>query len=178
MANYNSQSPHPSDTISKMFPTSHRGSHCYGKSWAKIKVVQRSSQASVETWWSRTSLKGLIYLPVPYFITFLVLPLPVLPKPPATGQDNERLLSEEMRQGMWKKINKEKKGLFSLGSRLKMEHISTFDSKQNSTCVNELSHTLGSAEQEKGDLWFLLLTLLLHAAQAKLIYGAIHAGLK
>lgn len=108
-----------------------------------------------------------------------MLPVLVLPKPPATGQDNERLLSEEMRQGMWeKKKEKEKKGLFSLGSRLKMEHINASDSKQNSTRVNELSHTLGSAEQEEGDLRFLLLTLLLHAAQAKLIYVALRAGLK
>ena len=73
----------------------------------------------------------------------------------------------------------EAKVLFSFGSRLRRESRSTFDSKQNSAHMNELSHTLGSAKQEeKEDLWFLFLTLLLHALQAKLIYVSVHAGLK
>lgn len=89
-----------------------------------------------------------------------MLPLPALLNPPVIGQDNERLLGEEKRRGE----RVEAKVLFSLGISLKRERRSTSDSRQNSACVNELSHTLGSAEQEeKGDLGFLFLTLLLHA---------------
>lgn len=183
MANYNSPAPrHSSDTVSKMFPTSHRGSHCYGKSWAKIKVVQRSSQVSVETWWSHTCLKGLIYLPPLASSLFHNIFSASSSGSAQTSCNWPRQWKviewRNEARDVGKKKKKEKKGLFSLGSRLKMEHISASDSKQNSTRVNELSHTLGSAEQGEGDLWFLLLTLLLHAAQAKLIYVALRAGLK
>lgn len=73
-----------------------------------------------------------------------MLPFQALSKSPIIGQENEMLLDEEM-----KSRGKKKKVLFYLESRLMTQLRSTVDSRQNFMSMNELSNTLGSAEQEQ-----------------------------
>lgn len=75
-----------------------------------------------------------------------MLPFQALSKSPVIGQENEMLLDEEMKSRGKKK---KKKVLFYLESRLMTQLRSTVDSRQNFMSMNELSNTLGSAEQEQ-----------------------------
>lgn len=74
-----------------------------------------------------------------------MLPFQALSKSPIIGQENEMLLDEEMKS----RGKKKKKVLFYLESRLMTQLRSTVDSRQNFMSMNELSNTLGSAEQEQ-----------------------------
>lgn len=74
-----------------------------------------------------------------------MLPFQALSKSPVIGQENEMLLDEEMKS----RGKKKKKVLFYLESRLMTQLRSTVDSRQNFMSMNELSNTLGSAEQEQ-----------------------------